>query len=47
MLVRRPSLMFPRGVDPIRTRGRRSPMANHCHNLAHADAGMTLHLMYS
>ncbi|MEU1589758.1 multicopper oxidase family protein [Micromonospora sp. NPDC005710] len=21
--------------------------ANHCHNLAHADAGMTLHLMYS
>ena len=21
--------------------------ANHCHNLAHADAGMMLHLMYS
>jgi FtsP/CotA-like multicopper oxidase with cupredoxin domain len=21
--------------------------ANHCHNLANADAGMTLHLMYS
>ncbi|MEV6816050.1 multicopper oxidase domain-containing protein [Micromonospora sp. NPDC051296] len=21
--------------------------ANHCHNLPHADAGMTLHLMYA
>jgi FtsP/CotA-like multicopper oxidase with cupredoxin domain len=21
--------------------------ANHCHNLAHADQGMTLHLMYA